>query len=81
MLEDGVDRLLLRLADEGAGVDEDHFRVLRLADQAVTLVEQAAEHHLAVYPVLRATERQQEKRGLVWKRCRIHSEGGERGPV
>jgi len=64
MLQDGVDRLLIRLADEGAGIDEDDLRALRLLDEAVARVEQAAEHHLAVDPVLGAAERQQVERWM-----------------
>src|SRR5207253_9390039 len=59
VLEDGVDRFLLGLADEGAGIDEDDLRLARLLDERVPLVEQAAEHDLAVHPVLGAAEREE----------------------
>ena len=58
VLEDGVDRFLLGLTDEGAGVDQDDLGLFRLLDDRVAVVEQAAEHDLAVHPVLRAAERQ-----------------------
>src|SRR4029077_5067794 len=59
VLEDGVDGLLLGLGDEGAGVDQDDLRLLRLLPHPEALVEQAAEHDLAVHPVLGAAEGEQ----------------------
>ena len=55
-LEDGVDRLLLRLVDEGAGVDDEHVGVGGVAGQFVPLLLGEPEHHLGVDEVLRAAE-------------------------
>ena len=55
-LEDGVDRLLLRLADEAARVDDDDLGLVRLVDDAPAAAGRDAEHHLGVDPVLDAAE-------------------------
>ena len=51
-LEDRVDRLLLGAVDEGAGVDDDHVRLLRVGHERVARALQPAQHHLAVDEVL-----------------------------
>ena len=58
-LEDGVDRLLLRLVDEGAGVDHDHLGVRRVGGQLVAVALSQTEHHFGVHQILRAAERYQ----------------------
>ncbi len=63
VIENGVDRFLLRIADEGAGIDQHHLRLARFLDQLVALLEQRSEHDFAVHPVLRAAEREQVQRG------------------
>ena len=55
-VEDRVDRLLLRLADEAAGVDDDDVGGLGIGDQTVAGVGRVAEHDLCVDAVLRTTE-------------------------
>ena len=55
-LQDRVDRLLLRLADEAAGVDDDDVGGLGRGDQAVARVGGVAEHDLGVDAVLRTAE-------------------------
>src|SRR5690606_36687352 len=63
-LEDGLDRLALRLADEAARVDHDDLGfvglrrelVARAAPGAGAAVQRDADHDLGVDPVLRATE-------------------------
>ena len=55
-VEDGVDALLLRLLDEGAGVDDDDIRFLLVGGDLVLFRRQAAEHHLGVHQVLRAAQ-------------------------
>jgi len=79
VLEDGVDRLLLGLPDEGAGVDQDHLRLSRLVHQLVSLVEQAAEHDFAVHPILRAAEREQVERRVCRKSGLLHPGSGGKG--
>jgi hypothetical protein len=44
--EDGVDRLLLCLVDEGAGVDDEHVGVRGLARQFMSSLPGESEHHL-----------------------------------
>ena len=63
-LEDGGDGLLLRLADEAAGVDHDHLGQGRIALHPVAAALGDAEHHLAVDPVLRAAEADEMDRRL-----------------
>ena len=55
-LEDGVDRFLLGLVDERAGVDDEHVGVGRVARQLVARLLGEPEHHLGVDEVLRAAE-------------------------
>src|SRR4029078_11511160 len=55
-LEDGVDRLLLGVVDEGAGVDDDDVGVARVGRDLVARLLGVAEHHLAVDEVLGTTE-------------------------
>ena len=55
-LEDRVDRLLLRLADEAAGVDDDDLGLVRLLDDAPAVAPRDAEHHLGVDAVLDAAQ-------------------------
>ena len=55
-LEDGVDRLLLRVVDERAGVDDDHVGVGRVGRDLVPGLLGDAQHHLAVDEVLGAAE-------------------------
>jgi hypothetical protein len=55
-LEDGVDRLLLCLVDEGAGVHDEHVRVSGVARQLVAGIPSKAEHHLGVDEVLGTAE-------------------------
>jgi hypothetical protein len=56
--EDQVDRLLLRIADEAAGVDDDHLRVGAVAveDHAVAGRLEACHEVFAVHGVLRTAE-------------------------
>ncbi len=56
-LEDGVDRLLLRLVDERAGVDDEHVGVGGIAGQLMPLFLGEPEHDLGVNEVLGAAER------------------------
>ncbi len=56
LLEDGVHRLLLRLVDEPAGVDDDDPGGVGVAERQ-PLAPEVAEHHLGVDEVLRAAER------------------------
>src|SRR6202022_1160963 len=65
VLEDSVDRLLLVFRDESAGVDQHHLGLLRLLDDAVAALEERAQHHLGVHPVLRAAEREQVESRVV----------------
>src|SRR5262249_49475233 len=55
-LEDCIDRLLLRGADEGAGVDDDHLGFGWLPDERVPGAGQGSEHDLGIDPIFRATE-------------------------
>jgi hypothetical protein len=55
-LEDGVDRLLLRLVDERAGVDDEDVGGGGVAGQLVAGALRQPEHHLGVHEVLRAAE-------------------------
>ena len=55
-LEDGVDRLLLRLVDEGAGVDHQHVGGRGIARQLMPRLLREPEHDLGVHKVLRTAE-------------------------
>ena len=55
-LQDGVDRLLLGLLDEGAGVDHHRLRRVEVVDHLIAAPGELAEHDLAVDEVLRAAE-------------------------
>ena len=55
-LEDGVDRLLLRLVDERAGVDDEHVGVGGVAGELMPLLLGEPEHDLGVDEVLGAPE-------------------------
>ena len=63
-LEDGVDRLLLGLVDEAAGVDDDHRCVFGVRHVTVARALGDAEHDLAVDAVLRAAEADEVDRAL-----------------
>src|SRR5882724_9537306 len=54
--EDGVDRLLLCLLDEGAGVDDDGLGALQLGDDLIASAGELPQHHLAVDEVLGAAQ-------------------------
>ena len=56
-LQDRVDRFLLRLVDEGAGVDDQHVGFVRPRRQLVAGFLGEAQHHLGVDEVFRAAER------------------------
>jgi hypothetical protein len=55
-LEDRVDRLLLGLLDEGAGVDDHRVGMVEVLDDLVAAARQLAQHDLAVDEILRAAE-------------------------
>ena len=55
-LEDGVDRFLLGLVDERAGVDDEHVGVGGIAGQLMPRLLGEPEHHLGVDEVLGAAE-------------------------
>ena len=55
-LENGVDRLLLGLADEAAGVDDDDLGGLGRRDQLVSRIGRVSEHDLGVDAIFRAAK-------------------------
>jgi hypothetical protein len=52
--ENGVDRLLLGGVDEGAGVDDEDFGILRMRGEARASAIQQAHHHLGIDEVFGA---------------------------
>ena len=54
--EDRLDRLLPRRLDEGAGVDDDHVGLGRVANELPARPREVAEHDLRVEQVLRTAE-------------------------
>jgi hypothetical protein len=57
-LQDGVDRLLLRLVDERAGVHDEHVGGAGVVRNLVTGSFGKTEHHLGIHEVLRAPQGQ-----------------------
>jgi hypothetical protein len=55
-LEDGVNRFLLGLVDERAGIDDEDVGILRIAGQLMARLLGEPEHDLGVDEVLRAAE-------------------------
>ncbi len=55
-LQDGVDRLLLGLLDEGAGVDHHRIRPVEVVDHLIAPAPQLSEHDLGVDEVLGAAQ-------------------------
>ena len=73
--KDRVDRLLLRVADESAGIDDDDFRVgrIRVVHDFEAVVPQLGHQVLRVDPVFGASERDDVDlafHGLVFVRCK-----------
>ncbi len=79
-LEDRVDRLLLRLADEAARVDDDDLGVVGLLDDAPAVPARHAEHDLGVDPVLDASEADEVNLAIAHTRGALGSTGGPARP-
>ena len=56
-LQDGVNRFLLGAVDEGTGVDDDDVRVSGVGGNRVSGSFGQPQHHLAIYEVLGAAQR------------------------
>ena len=79
-LEDGVDRLLLRLADEAAGVDDDDVGARRVVDVREAGALGDAEHHLGVDAVLGAAEADEVDRLVLHGRRSLRIETSDLTP-
>src|SRR5207302_175479 len=74
MLENGIDRFLLGLSDECAGIDHHDLRLARVLHDFVPLLEERTEHDLAVHPVLRAAEREEVQSRIRGQRGFLHEQ-------
>ena len=70
MRNDRINRLLLGFFDETAGIDDDHFGLLRIIGQGKSVRRQHAQHDFGIDLVLRTTQVDEADDGLfaTWAR-------------